>query len=140
MNILQIINAKRALSNYLDAKMPPAVAYKIMKIVRIADAEESFYQKELQKIIEQYGQRNDDGSLVITKDGNIRLAEETLDECRQKVDELDALDIDAPDIHFTLDELSCVAMTAREMNAISAFISDDSLAQYSDNYDIKGGM
>ena len=48
MKIIQIINAKRAFSNYLDAKMPPAVAYKIMKLVRSAETEEAFYQKEIQ--------------------------------------------------------------------------------------------
>ena len=125
MNILKLISAKRALTNYLDDKMPPALAYKIMKLVRAAESEEAFYKKELQKLIEQYGKRNDDGSLVATDDGNILLSEDTLQECRQKVDELEALDVDAPNISFTLDELSCVSMTVREMDAISAFISDD---------------
>lgn len=128
MNILKLISAKRALVNYLDDKMPPALAYKIMKLVRAAESEEAFYQKELQKLIEQYGKRNDDGSLVATDDGNILLSEDTLQECRQKVDELEALDVDAPNISFTLDELSCVSMTVREMDAISAFISDDGQA------------
>lgn len=128
MNILKLISAKRALSNYLDDKMPPALAYKIMKLVRAAESEEAFYQKELQKLIEQYGKRNDDGSLVATEDGNILLSEDTLQECRQKVDELEALDVDAPNISFTLDELSCVSMTVREMDAISALISDDGQA------------
>ena len=128
MNILKLISAKRALANYLDDKMPPALAYKIMKLVRAAESEEAFYQKELQKLIEQYGKRNDDGSLVATEDGNIFLLEDTLHECRQKVDELEALDVDASNISFTLDELSCVSMTVREMNAISAFISDDGQA------------
>lgn len=125
MNILKLISAKRALTNYLDDKMPPALAYKIMKLVRAAESEEAFYKKELQKLIEQYGKRNDDGSFVATDDGNILLSEDTLQECRQKVDELEALDVDAPNISFTLDELSCVSMTVREMDAISAFISDD---------------
>lgn len=128
MNILKIINAKRAFSNYLDAKLSPAVAYKIMKLVRAADAEESFYQKELLKIVEQYGLRNDDGSFATSSDGNILLVEETVEECRKKVDELDALDIDFPDIHFSLDELSKLSMTVREVDAISAFISDDGQA------------
>ena len=128
MKILQIINAKLAFSNYLDAKMPPAVAYKIMKLVKVAEHEEAFYKKEIQKLIEQYGKRNDDGSLVVTEDGNILLSEDNIQECRQKVDELEALDVDAPNISFTLDELSCVSMSVREMNAISAFISDDGQA------------
>lgn len=128
MNIIKIINAKRAFSNYLDAKMPPIVAYKIMRIVRAAEDEEAFYQKELQKLIEQYGRRNNDGSLAATNDGNFLLSEDTLQECRQKVDELEALDVDAPNISFTLDELSCISMTVREMDAISAFISDDEQA------------
>ena len=125
MNILKIINAKRAFSNYLDAKLPPAVAYKIMKLVRAADTEESFYQKELQKIVEQYGLRNEDGSFATSNDGNILLVEETVEECRKKVDELDSLEIDFPDIHFTLNELSGLSMTVREVDAISAFISDE---------------
>lgn len=125
MNILKIINAKRAFSNYLDARLSPTVAYKIMKLVRAADAEESFYQKELRKIVEQYGLRNDDGSFATSNDGNILLVEETAEECRKKVDELDALDIDFLDIHFALNELSELSMTVREMDAISAFISDE---------------
>ena len=124
MKITQIINAKRAFSNYLDAKMPPAVAYKIMKLVRSAETEEAFYQKEIQKIIEQYGMRNDDGSFVKTKDGGIHLIKETLDECNEKLRDLEDLDVDAPEIKFSLDELSCISMTVREMSAISEFISD----------------
>lgn len=124
MNILTLIRAKRVFANHLDDKMPPALAYKIMKLVRAAESEETFYQKELQKLIEQYGKRNDDGSLITTESGNIELSENTLDECRKRVAELEALDIDAPNCCFTLDELSCVPMTVREMNNISDFISD----------------
>lgn len=124
MNIMKLISAKRALTNYLDDKMPPSLAYKIMKLVCAAESEEVFYKKELQKIIEQYGKRNDDDSLVTTDTGNIVLLEGTVQECRQKINELEALDVDAPSISFTLDELSCITMTVREMNAISAFISD----------------
>lgn len=127
MNILKIINARRVFSNYLDDKMKPSVAYKVMKLVRTAETEESFYQKELQKLIEQYGKRNEDGSLATTKDGNILLEEQTLQECKEKIDELNSTEVDAPNIQFTLDELSCISMTVREMNAISAFISDSSL-------------
>lgn len=126
MNILKIINARRVFSNYLDDKMKPSVAYKVMKLVRTAETEESFYQKELQKLIEQYGKRNEDGSLATTKDGNILLEEQTLQECKEKIDELDSTEVDAPNIQFTLDELSCISMTVREMSAISAFISDSS--------------
>lgn len=128
MNTLKLIHAKHVFENYLDEKMPPAVAYKIMKLVRAAESEEAFYQKELQKLIEQYGKRNDNGSLVVTEDGNILLSEDTLQECHRRIDELESLDVDAPNISFTLDELSCVSMTVREMDAISAFISDDGQA------------
>ena len=110
MKILTLINAKRAFSNYLDAKMPTVVAYKIMKLVCAA------------------GQRNEDGSIATKSDGSVPLAKETLMECRQKIDELDSLDVEAPDIHFTLEELSCISITVREMNAISVFISDDGQA------------
>lgn len=123
MNIFTIINAKRAFANYLDAPIPSVVAYKIMKLVRAAEAEEAFYQKEIRKLTEQYGKRNGDGSLVV-EDGSVLLEEGTIQECRQKVEELKAIEVDAPNISFTLDELSCVCMTVREMNAISAFISD----------------
>ena len=45
MNILRLISAKRVFENFLDEKMPPVVAYKIMKLVRTAETEESFYEK-----------------------------------------------------------------------------------------------
>lgn len=128
MNILKLISAKRVFENFLDEKMPPVVAYKIMKLVRTAETEESFYYTELQKLIEQYGKRGDDGNLLTTEDGNVPLAEDTLPECRQKVAELESVDVDAPNILFTIDELSSFAITVREMDAISAFISDDGQA------------
>lgn len=124
MNILRLIGAKRALQNHLDEKMNPSVAYKMMKIIRAANSEETFYKKELQRIIELYGKRNDDGSIATTEDGDVLLCDDSVKECRQMIDSLESIDVEAPNVLFTIEELSCMSITVREMDAIAEFVSE----------------
>ena len=100
--------------------------YKINKLAKVIEEEKDFFQTEMEKIINTYGERDDKNQLVILEGGkSIKIDENRLQECQNKVNELYVLEVELPDITFKLDEFDGCGLTLEDINIISLFIEDD---------------
>jgi hypothetical protein len=55
---------------------------------------------------------------------NIQLIPETQNECRQKIAELENLDVELPDIKFSVEEFADTTLSLDELQPILPFIED----------------
>ena len=91
------------------------LGYKINSIIEIAEQKEKFFQSEMARIIEDYAQKNEDGSPKRSEDGNsILIIDNKRDECHQKVLELENLEIDWTPPQLTLEDLDKMDLTFQE--------------------------
>ena len=103
--------------------LPIAITYKLTKFFKLLDPEMDFYAQELKKLLEKYAERDDTGALV--RDGeNIRLKPSTLNEFNVAFQRLSDLEVDAPDITFSIEELSDLHITVEDFNAFLPFIKE----------------
>lgn len=105
--------------------LPIKTAYKLSRLFKVIDSEARFYTEQLNTIIEQYALRDENGDKVTTNEGNsIQIAPEYIDSTSQKINELLSLDVELPDLLFSLDELDSLGLTMEEVNAFFPLIQD----------------
>ena len=106
-------------------KVPAKVAYKFNKLCSSLEGDAAFYNEELNKIVQQYGEKEEDGSFKQTPDGGIQVKEGQIESAQKDINNLWALEVDVPDITFTVDELDGLELSIEEFNSMLPFINED---------------
>lgn len=116
-----------ALKNFCDKisdePLPVQIAYKFAKLSINLTNEVVFYQKQYTKYLEEYALRNEDG-FAFTKQGNIKIIPGKEEECKEKMEELDSMEIEIPDFSFYLGELKNIKISISDMKILTPFIKE----------------
>lgn len=109
-----------------ELKVPAKVAYKFNRLCVGLDGNNKFYEEELSKIIQQYGEKNEDGSFKKTESGDgIQIKRNQIETAQKEVDNLLNLEVEAPDICFAVDELDGLQLSIEDFNSMLPFISEE---------------
>lgn len=121
MTIKRLIEAKRVIMPLIQEKLSPKLSYKLMKFVSKIDIEEDFYNKKVNELVDKYGVRDEENKLIHTDTG-VKIQEDKVSICNLELQEIENVEVDAPDITFTLDELSEIKLSVRDMFFLQDFI------------------
>ena len=106
-----------------NQKITFKTSYRLAMLAAEVEKQYNFYTGQFRALLDQYGQKDVEGNLVPTEDGQgVKLVQETMEECYTKVNELRDLDITLPDCYFSLDDFDGIELTPTEVNAIIPFI------------------
>lgn len=98
--------------------------YKLSKLARRVEEELAFYLKEFNKILEEYAKKNN-GEYVLSDDGtSIMIIEGKEVECKQKISELQNLEIDLSDFNFSIEEFENLDITLAQFDLIYPLINN----------------
>lgn len=104
-------------------KLPFKTSYRITLLMQDVERHINFYQESFRNLLQEYGQKDEEGNLVPTADGQgVLLAEETMQEAYQKLAELRELDVELPDCKFDLDAFAEIEISPQEMIVLMPFI------------------
>ena len=106
-------------------KVQAKIAYKFNKLCSSLEKDADFYNEELNKIVQQYGEKEEDGSFKRTPDGGVQVKEGQIESAQKDINNLLALEVDVPDIDFTVDELDGLELSIEEFNSMLPFIKED---------------
>lgn len=121
MIIKQLIGAKRVIMSLIQEKLSPKLSYKLMKFVDKIEVEEKFYNKKCGELIEKYGERDEKNKLIYLETG-VKIKKDKSLEFQAELDELDKVEVEKPDIVFTLDELGELKLSVADMYFLQDFI------------------
>ena len=124
MKIYDLIKTKTIFVPYYNEKLSATLSYKIFKLCNFIEQEEQFYNQKMQSIIEEFGKRTDDGNLVIDDAGNVKIIEDRIDDAHKAIEELRDIEVEAPSVEFTLDELSGMKLSVRDISVLEPFIKE----------------
>ena len=125
LKMIQAVNAAQLYSKLKDSKPPIKTLYKLSKLFAALNQEQDFYRTNLSQIIETYGMRDENGEFIKTEDGTgIRIEASKIGAAQEAIQNLMDLDVELPDIKFTLEELSSVTLTVEEFNNLLPFIAE----------------
>lgn len=125
LKMYQIIPFENFYTRIKSFVLPIKISYKLSKLARAIEQEKTFYQSKVQEIIEEYGERDENGELKLTDDKTaFVIKEDKVLECQQKMNELLELEIDIEEIKFSIDELEDLKLSPQEMDALIPFITE----------------
>lgn len=124
MTIESAYRARAALNKISHSAMPAKTAYKISKLSNFLKDDADFYTERLSQIIEQYGEKDESGELVISGSG-YKIQKDKTDECTAAIKELSEIEATVPDAKIYLSELDGVELSPDDIAAIYAFIEED---------------
>lgn len=120
----EIVNFNYFYNEVKDKKLSLKVLYKLSNLAKAIEEKTVFYREKLQEILKEYGEFDENGNLVPTADGNgIKLKPGTEQECITKINELQSLDVDMPEIKFTIEDFGNIELTMEVFNLITPFLN-----------------
>lgn len=122
MKLANLVKARRTLWEYAQEKVPAKLAYKIMKFVKSTSDEVDFYEDKVKEILSKYAEKDANGEPII--DGSyIKIKEPGAQEnCVKELNAVGGIDVEAPQIKFSLRELEKLNLSALEMFDLDEFI------------------
>lgn len=100
-------------------------AYKISKLLQATEKEMDFYNEKMGGIIEKYGKRNENGQLEFSEDGStVLLRTEDIQECQNEILELQSIEVELPDVEFSIDELETFEISAQDLSSLTPFLNE----------------
>jgi len=123
MKICTLIGAIQVFNQFAQTKISAKLAYKIMRFCKDSETEEIFFNTKRQEIIDTYSIKDDNGNIVITDNGMIKIIPDKTDEANATLQELNNVEIEPPNVRFTLEELEELKMSVADMYAINEFIT-----------------
>ena len=105
--------------------MPISLAYKLARLFNNFKDTSEFYSAELNKIIDQYSEKDENGNAIPIEGGNgIKIQQDYIVEAQNKINELLQLEVDVLDITISLDELKDLKLSLDEFNQLLPFIQE----------------
>lgn len=113
---------KNVLQECIDKKMPVKTSYKIMKIIKAIEEEEVFFASKMQEIINEYGEKDENGNYIQTGENSIKIKDGKIEECNAKINELNSIEIKIPDYKISLEELELIELSPKELYLLDSII------------------
>ena len=125
MKLYELLEARTVINKNIDQtkSISAALAYKIMKLMKNTQNDCDFYQEKFNAILNEYGEKDDDGQLIQENNG-IKIQDGKMEECTSKVNELNNTEIELPKIKFTLEELKPYNFSVIDMAKIDELIQE----------------
>ena len=121
----KVLSAGKIYNSLKEEVIPIQLAYKFSRLFKSFKELEEFYENELNKLIEIYGERDEKNNLISTPEEGIKLRLDTLTEARKKINDLSNLEVDCADVTFSLEELSNLKIPFEQFNSLLPFIKEE---------------
>jgi hypothetical protein len=106
-------------------KLPFKTSYRLTMLAQEIEKHVSFYQDSFRNLLMEYGKKDENGNLMPTSDGQgVLLMEETMEEAYGKLAELRDLDVELPDIKFSIDDFEKMELSPTELVIFMPFLED----------------
>lgn len=122
INMAVAVQIQNTLGELVNTKMNIKTSYKIMKFLKSIEQERSFFDSKMKEIIEEFGEKKEDGTPNIMENGNISIIKGKEMECAEAMKELEALEIEIPDTKFSLEEFDELELSPREIFSLDPII------------------
>ena len=125
IKISELLNFPAFYAVAKSTKLPLKTSYKLSKLNAAIDTELEFYRTKLQEIVGEFGEKDENGNPIPTEDGQgIKLKPGCEQDCLVRISELAAIEVNLPDLIFSLDDFGTLELSPDEMAAILPFIAE----------------
>lgn len=121
----QVIAFRNAGDIFGGVNLPLKVAYKLNKLKKAIEVEGEFYSNKFQEIVDEYAQKDENGQIVFSEDGNqIMIKEGMVEECNEALLDLQNLTVEIDNCNLSIDDFGDgVECTPQELEALMPFLN-----------------
>ena len=105
-----------------DKKFNLQTQYKILKLIKAIEEEDELMNQSVLKLANDFAERDNNGKVVKTEDGGIKIDENKKAELALALNEMNTTQLQLPDIYFNLEEFDRLDLTLEELDAFIPFI------------------
>lgn len=105
-----------------DKKMDIRTQYKLIKIKKAIEKEKELYSEQLFMQCDKYFEKNEEGKFIMNQDGGYKIKDDKLEECNYIIKELNKLQVQLPDIFFSIEELELLDLNFEELETLIEFV------------------
>lgn len=121
----KLFSLTRFISSNANKPLPIRLAYKFNKLGKALDIETDFVNSKLRDIQNKYAEKDENGELIVSENGTLHIPDSVIPEYNGEINELLGLEIEIPDIKFTLDELEKLDdLSIADINWLSDLIEE----------------
>lgn len=125
MRIQKILAMEEAIKNLKSKNLPIKTAYRLLKLAEFVATESDNYRNLFRQILDEYAEKNEDGSFVFSEDGtNVILKKDHIKEANEKVSELNQFEVDIP-YTFDLREFENLEISLEDLAPLMDIIVDE---------------
>ena len=121
-----LIEARSAISEYVDLDIDSRVSYKLMKMLDATEKDNQFYFDKLKSVIEKYGEHGEDGNVIFDERGNVKIRQDSIAEAQHEINEIASIKVSVPCRYLlSLDDLNGFKMSCRKMKMVEPFLKEE---------------
>lgn len=120
----QINNILKLISQLKERKFNITTQYKLIKVEKAILEEQQIFQEQIQANCSEFFERDESGRPLVNENGGYKIKKEKIDECYNLMNKMTSLQVQIPDIYFSLEELSELGLTLGELEPLEPFIKN----------------
>ena len=124
LTLEQIANSIKILKTLSERTLNAKLAYKLGKIILAVEDENKILQSTQAKIIADYSEKNEDGSLKQNEEGQVTIPAEFVKEVQTQLNELLTTKVELNVLPLTIAELENYSFSPSDMIALMPFIEE----------------
>ncbi len=124
MKLQTIETLQSSLTQLKSQEMPLRLSYKFSKLLSKIEKDSEFFTEKTREVILKYAEKDENGNLVQTEDGNIRIQTGKIEEANKAMMELNDIEVEDINITFTLDELDSLSIAPEVLQPLLPLIVD----------------
>ncbi len=98
--------------------------YKFIKLKKAIQEEQDIFQEQLQLNCQPFFETDEEGNPVMNNVGGFKIKKDKLNDCSFLVGKMTSMQVQLPDIYFTLDELKELNLTLDELLVLEPFVKN----------------
>ena len=116
-----VVNATETFNKIMQQSFKGSLAFKIARLARELDTEMKTFNEERQKIIQKYGNKDENGELIVDENGNVKFDNTKLEEINQEFSSLLETELEINADKLPMDSIDNFEITPQEMLNIEVF-------------------
>ena len=122
MTLNDIFNAVPALREISTKEFPGSTTFKIARLIRELDKEIQLFEEERSKIANKYGEKDENGNLVIQEGGNIKILDNKIQDCNEELQALFNTQVEINANKLPVDIFDSIEMTPTQAMNLEAIV------------------
>ena len=116
-----VVNATETFTKIMQQSFKGSLAFKIARLARELDKEMQTFNEERQKIIQKYGNKDENGELIVDENGNVKFDNANIAEINQEFSSLLETELEINADKLPMDSIDNFEITPQEMLNIEVF-------------------